>query len=160
MRRFALTSVIAAVTLATAAAQSQPTPARFVPLLNPCRVIDSRAPGNPLGGSLGTTTYIVPINAQTYNPCSIPETALAYALNVTAVPVSGSSGWVTVWPVLGQSTPETSTVVFSQGVPNSNSALVGADTRTEDGYYLGGAVYVFASAPTHIVIDITGYFVL
>lgn len=112
----------------------------FVPV-TPCRVVDTR-----LGGSQLNTgeTRIVPVVS---SACGIPATAAAYAVNLTVVP-SGPLGYVTLFPS-GQSQPFVSTL-NSDGRIKANAAIVPAGAN--------GSISVFASNPTHVVVDITGYF--
>jgi hypothetical protein len=79
--------------------------------------------------------------------CNIPATAQAYSLNFTAVP-SGRLGYLTTWPT-GSSQPFVSTL-NSPGTVVANAAIVPAGTN--------GAISVFATDPTNVVIDINGYF--
>ena len=120
---------------------------RFVPI-TPCRIADSRRAAGPFGGPpiAGNTSrdFGVPSSA-----CSIPATALAYSLNVAVVP-SGPLGFLTMWPA-GQTRPVASTLNSLDGRVKSNAAIVPAGTA--------GAVSVFASNATDVVLDINGYFV-
>jgi len=119
---------------------------RFVPV-TPCRVFDTRNPAGPFGGpsiAAGTArSFAVPNSA-----CGIPASALAYSVNVTVVP-PGPLGYLTVWPA-GLPQPGVSTM-NSDGRIKANSAMVPAGT--------GGAVSVYATDLTDVVLDIGGYFV-
>jgi hypothetical protein len=121
------------------------TPLQFVPI-TPCRIADTRNPTGPFGGpELGggtTREFDIPQSA-----CSIPASATAYSLNVTAVP-NGFLGYLTVWPT-GQPQPTTSTL-NSDGRYKANAATVPAGTN--------GGVNVFVSDPSQVVLDISGYF--
>jgi len=118
----------------------------FYPV-TPCRVADTRQPAGPFGGPLlsaGTSrNFAVPSSA-----CGIPTTAQAYSLNMTAVP-TGPLTYLTTWPA-GQPQPLVSTLNALQGQIVANAAIVPAGS--------GGAISVFASDPTHVVVDIDGYF--
>jgi len=134
---------------AIAYAASTPTPLRFVPV-TPCRVADTRAwagfTGNfgpPSLVGAGIRTFPIPSSN-----CGIPITAQAYSLNVTVLP-SGQLHYLTLWPA-GQSLPNVSTI-NSDGRIKANAAIVLAG--------ISGAVSVFASDPTDLVLDINGYFV-
>jgi hypothetical protein len=120
---------------------------RFVPV-PPCRVADTRnttgAFGGPRIGGGATRTFVMSDSA-----CNIPPTALAYALNIAVVP-SGALGYLTVWPA-GQNQPLASTLNSLDGRVKSNAAIVPAGT--------GGAISVFTTNATDLVLDITGYFV-
>jgi hypothetical protein len=122
-------------------------PLRFVPV-TPCRVVDTRNAAGAFGAPRmpgGTTrNFVLPNSA-----CGIPITAQAYSLNVAVAP-PGPLGYVTVWPA-GQTQPVASTVNSLDGRVKSNAAIVPAGT--------GGAVSVFASNATDLVLDINGYFV-
>jgi len=136
-----------------AAAASDPTTInafsaalRFVPV-TPCRVTDTRNAAGPFGGpAIGggaTRSFNIPASA-----CGVPASALAYAFNVTVVP-SGPLGFLTLWPA-GQTQPLASTL-NSDGRIKANAAIVPAGT--------GGAVSVFVTNPTQLILDINGYFV-
>lgn len=120
---------------------------RLVPMM-PCRVVDTRNPAGAFGGPTisggATRTFVIPQSA-----CGVPVTAQAYSLNVAVVP-SGPLAYLRVWPT-GQVQPSTSTV-NSDGRVKSTAAIVPAGTS--------GAVNVFATNTTDVVLDINGYFVL
>jgi hypothetical protein len=118
---------------------------QFVPI-TPCRIADTRNPTGSFGGpELGggtTREFDIPQSA-----CSIPTSATAYSLNVTAVP-NGFLGYLTVWPT-GQPQPSTSTL-NSDGRYKANAAIIPAGAN--------GGVNVFVSDPSQVVLDISGYF--
>jgi hypothetical protein len=66
---------------------------------------------------------------------------------VTVVP-PGALGYLTLWPQ-GQSMPVVSTLNALDGTITSNMAIVPATN---------GSISVFATNPTHLVLDISGYF--
>jgi hypothetical protein len=68
---------------------------------------------------------------------------------VTVVP-QGELGYITVWPT-GQSQPLASTLNSLDGEVQANAAIVAGGT--------GGAISVFATNNTDLVLDINGYFV-
>jgi sugar lactone lactonase YvrE len=115
----------------------------------PCRVMDTRNANGPLGGPFiaGGTTRAIPIPSST---CGIPATAMAYSLNITAVPRTGSLGYLTVWPT-GQTQPVVSTLNSPAGLILANAAIVPAGTT--------GSINAFATDDTDLVVDINGYFV-
>jgi hypothetical protein len=121
---------------------------RYVPI-PVCRLVDTRNPAGPLGGPFLTAgaTRSFPL---LQGACGIPSNATAYSLNVTAVP-KGPLGYITVWPS-GDAQPATSTLNSVDGRVKANAALVRAGSS-------GGAVSVFATDPTDVILDITGYFV-
>jgi hypothetical protein len=119
---------------------------QFVPV-TPCRVVDTRNASGPFGGPTMTgnsaRSFAVPQSA-----CAIPATALAYSLNVTVVP-EGPLSYLSLWPT-GQSQPYVSTLNSPAGQVVANAAIVPAGT--------GGAVSVFVTDPTDVILDINGYF--
>ena len=114
----------------------------------PCRVADTRNATGPFGGPsiAGHTSrdFVIPSSA-----CGIPSQATAYSLNVTVVP-HGGLGYLTVWPS-GQAQPLVSTLNAIDGRVKANAAIVPAGT--------GGAISVFVTDTTDVVLDINGYFV-
>ncbi len=125
---------------------SDPAALAFFPL-TPCRVADTRDPNGPLAGPglSGQSTRSFPIRE---SGCNIPGEAQAYVLNFAAVP-RAPLGYLTVWPS-GQNQPLAASLNALTGTVTANAVLVpGGDN---------GAVSVFASDPTDLVIDISGYF--
>jgi sugar lactone lactonase YvrE len=122
------------------------TPFLFVPV-PPCRIADTRNPNGSFGGpslpSGGTRSFPIPSSS-----CGIPSTAAAYSLNVTVVP-GGALGYISMWPT-GQAQPLVSTLNSLDGRVKANAAIVPAGK---------GAVSVFASDATNVILDINGYFV-
>ena len=125
-----------------------PTPSAlaFYPV-TPCRVADTRNAKGPFGGpslSAGTSrSFTVPQSS-----CGIPTGAQAYSLNMTVVP-PGPLEYLSTWPT-GQPQPLVSTLNALQGQIAANAALVPAGT--------GGAISVFVSDPSNVIVDINGYF--
>jgi uncharacterized repeat protein (TIGR02543 family) len=116
--------------------------------MTPCRIIDTRSPSGPFGGpyvAAGTTRMI----SMPASLCGIPPGALAYSLNVTVVPRTGSLGFLTLWPS-GQPRPLASTLNSPDGSVLANAAIIPAGT--------GGSINVFATNDTELIIDIDGYF--
>src|ERR1017187_7686871 len=115
--------------------------------LTPCRVADTRWTIGPLGGPYlaGGHERIFPVLSST---CNIPDTALAYSLNFAAIP-HGPLGYMTVCPT-GQNKPLVSTLNALTGTITANAALVPSG--------LQGAISVYPSSATDLVIDVDGYF--
>ena len=115
--------------------------------ITPCRVVDTRNANGPLGGPsiAGQTSRDFPIPS---GACGIPSSAGAYSLNVAVVPKK-TLGYVTVWPA-GQSQPVVATLTSLDGRIRSNAAIVAAGS--------GGAISVFATDDTDVILDINGYF--
>jgi hypothetical protein len=122
----------------------------YVPV-TPCRVADTRDTigaygtlGGPSLASNSTRSFPVP-----QSNCAIPATAAAYSVNVTVVP-RGRLGYLSLWPT-GQSQPLVSTLNSTDGRIKANAAIVPAGAA--------GAVSVYATDATDVVLDVNGYFV-
>ena len=109
----------------------------------PCRLVDTRNSGGPIQGG-AAESFILPLLGN----CNIRTTAAAYSLNVTVVP-NGPLGYLTIWPT-GEDQPVVSTMNSLDGRIKANAAIVPA------GYQ--GAVSVYVSNTTNVVLDIDGYF--
>ncbi len=138
-------------TITQAAAAVVPTPVstglHFVPV-NPCRVVDTREnPGEfgkpSLAGGV-PRAFRIP-----YANCQVTIAAKAYSLNVTVVP-KAPLGYLTIWPT-GAVQPLVSTLNSVDGRVKANAAIVPAG--------VDGAVSVFATGDTDLVIDVNGYFI-
>ncbi len=123
-----------------------PIPFQLIPV-TPCRVVDTRNPNGTFGGPpIGSGTYrIFPIPQGT---CNVPATAAAYSLNVTVAPHQ-PLGYLTIWPT-GQNQPYVSTMNSPDGRTKANAAIVPAGGN--------GAVSVYATDTTDVILDIDGYF--
>jgi hypothetical protein len=124
-----------------------PTAVQFVPV-TPCRVVDTRGTSGPFGGPAipgGTSrSFAIPSG-----PCKgIPTNASAYSLNVTVVP-PGPLSYLTIWPT-GEGQPTVSTLNSPDGRTKADAAIVPAGTS--------GAVSVYVSNTTNVLLDINGYF--
>ena len=132
--------------LTARAASNSQGPLGFVPV-TPCRVADTRNAAGAFGGpemsAASTREFDVPNGA-----CNIPSSAVAYALNVTAVPDAALT-YLSIWPS-GQVKPFVSTL-NSDGRIKANSAIVPAGNN--------GGVNVYVTDAAHAIIDISGYFV-
>ena len=125
--------------------------------LPPCRVADTRKNHFPQGLGAPHLSGGMPrdfpvLNATT---CNIPNTALAYSLNFTAVPYPSLGyplGYLEVWPTGEEPQNPVSTLNNPTGTIVANAAIVQAGT--------GGKITVLASDNTDLVIDIDGYFAL
>lgn len=127
--------------------EGAPGALQFIPA-TPCRVADTRLPNGPFGGppipTGGYRNFAVP-----QSTCGIPASATAYSLNVTVVP-HGGLGFLTLWPT-GEDRPGVSTMNSLDGRIKATAAIVPAGSN--------GAVSVYASSTTDVVLDINGYFV-
>lgn len=116
--------------------------------VTPCRVVDTRNPQGTFGGpSLqANSSRSFPIPASS---CGIPANASGYSFNVTVVPAGGLA-YLAMWPT-GQPQPLVSTLNDPSGTVLANAAIVPAGTN--------GAVTVYATNTTDVILDINGYFV-
>ena len=152
LRRFVLFLAFMLVAVSIATAQN---PLRLVNV-TPCRLVDTRT-SNGGGGAIqgGTSqTFNLPQLAQSggsqaaCTPFSLAS-AVAYSLNVTLVPNGSPVGYLTIWPA-GESQPLVSLMNSLDGRTKANAAIVPAGSN--------GAVSVFVSNTTDVVIDINAYF--
>lgn len=124
------------------------SPLQFVSV-PPCRVVDTRQPQGHFGGPYlsGGTTRSFPLPQQP--DCGIPASAAAYSLNVTVVPHARNLGYLSIWPS-GELQPLVSTLNSPDGRVKANAAIVPAGSS--------GAVSVYVTDPTDVILDIDGYF--
>jgi len=131
----------------------QPTPIsglRFLPI-TPCRVADTRGgvPYAYVGPPALAANQPRWINLG-YSGCRQgDDTALAYSLNVTVVPNTTLS-YLTVYPY-DADRPFVSTLNSFNGRVVANAAIV------PSGYNY--SLQLFATDPTHAIVDVNGYFV-
>ncbi len=109
--------------------------------LTPCRVLDTRNPAGSLPFN-GAKDLNVAAAA-----CGAPASAQSYVVNATVVP-PGPLGFLALWPQ-GATQPLVSTLNAIDGAITSNLAIVPA---------ANGSISIFGSNPTHLVMDISGYF--
>ena len=111
---------------------------------SPCRALDTRVAGS--GGALAASeTRRIPGGS---GAGCLSTTAQAYSLNVTVVPPA-SLGYLTLWPDQN-SQPLVSTLNDLTGTIVANAAVLRAGS--------GGAVNVFVTDATHLLVDLNGYF--
>ena len=80
--------------------------------------------------------------------CNVPSTAQAYSVNVTVLP-EGRLSYLSAWPA-GSARPLVSTLNLWDGSVVANAAIVPAG---ED-----GAISIFVTDETQVILDINGYF--
>jgi len=129
------------------------TPAglRFQPIA-PCRLVDTRV-GEGKTGAFGPPALAAGATREVPVPqgsCGVPATALAYSLNVTVLPGGPVLQFLTVWPA-GDVRPNASTLNSFDGKIVANAALIPAGPS--------GAINVYATDATDLIVDINGYFV-
>jgi hypothetical protein len=118
-----------------------PVPLGFVSV-TPCRLVDTRQT-QPIQGNTFQNFTIPQLGG-----CNIPVSAVAYSLNVTAVPHE-HLGYLTIWPT-GEGQPFVSTMNSQDGRVKANAAIVPAGAQ--------GAVSVFVTNTSDVILDIDGYF--
>jgi len=136
-----------------AAAPGSGLPAVFV-AMSPCRVIDTRVSngsfGSPAFTAGQTRSFAIPTNPT----CpGIPANAVAYSFNIGVIPQpfpGGTLAWLTAWDT-GSAQPVAATLNDSAGSIIANAAVVPAGVP-------GGSINIFAHDPTHVIVDINGYY--
>jgi uncharacterized repeat protein (TIGR01451 family) len=111
--------------------------------VTPCRLADTRGGQAPMLEAGTTRTFAVPAAG-----CGVPSNAAAYAVNITAVP-EGPLSYLTAWPT-GAPQPFVSTLNSSDGAVVANGAIVPAG--------INGAISIFVSNRSHVILDLNGYF--
>jgi hypothetical protein len=118
----------------------------FYPV-QPCRIFDTRNAAGAFGGPRmeadSSREFTVPASS-----CGVPASAQAYVTNATVVP-SGPFGFLTMWPG-NQNRPTVSTLNALDGALTSNAAILPAGPN--------GVIRMYASSPTNLLLDISGYF--
>ena len=123
----------------------------FYPL-TPCRVADTRAVGGSgLTGAFGPPTmsagstrdFPIPMSS-----CGVPASAQAFSLNIGVV-TPGPLAVLETWPA-GQPQPLVGTLSSPQAGVVSDAAIVPAGAN--------GAISIYVSNTTDVLIDIDGYF--
>jgi hypothetical protein len=141
--RYVLSSALALVFMAICSLAQAQTALQLVPV-PPCRLVDTRPQYGGNGPIQGGTSQSFVLTGK----CSIPDTAAAFSLNAAVVP-QGPLGYLTIWPT-GQTRPVVATLNSLDGRIKANAAIIGAGT--------GGAVSVYVTNTTNVVLDVDGYF--
>ena len=116
----------------------------------PCRLIDTR---NPVGALAGPALNAGAARSFTIvGQCGLPAGAKAVSVNVTVVPATAGSGFLTLFPG-GTSLPMASTINYKAGKSRANSALL---TLGSAGDFLVWCGQI--SGTTDMVLDVNGYF--
>ncbi len=122
---------------------------QFYPLPQPVRLLETRAglTGCTMPGAAINAGGTFTLPART-NCAGIPINAQAVTGNVTVVPTGG--GFLTLYP-------------SSATQPTVSNSNFGPDEITNNVFTVGlgaadGAFRIFASATTHVIVDVTGYY--
>ncbi len=160
----ALAVVTAALVLfgapAVASAETATEPAPLASALDapdfrpvaPARLADSRAGRSTVDGTFrgtGRVTPTKPLSLKVTGRGGVPSSGVAaVTLNVTVTDPT-APGYLTAHPS-GVARPNASNVNFERGATVANAVTVapGAD----------GRVVLYASGPTHVIVDVSGYF--
>src|SRR5438552_17782151 len=125
------------------------TPLPFVGLA-PCRILDTRGNGAPIQGGIFTggsdvRNYVIP------PICGVPSGVAAVSLNFTVTgPGQTTAGFLTAWP-RGGVVPTVSILNWDRPQQQiANAAVVPTNGS--------GSITVNVSAPTHLIMDINGYY--
>ena len=145
-------AVVGTYAIAQAGVAASITGLTFV-ALPPCRVMDTRT-GNGFTGPFGPPSFTAG-QTRTVNPlqsvCNVPATAEAYVTNVTLLPQAGGhTNNVTIYPS-DEVQPRYTTASAGDGNIVANSAIIRAGATN-------GAINVYSTDNTDILIDISGYF--
>jgi hypothetical protein len=115
--------------------------------VTPFRLVDTRGNGAPIQGGMFTggsdvRNYAVPLIS------GVSGSARALSLNFTVVGPTGS-GFLVAWPT-GGAVPPTAILNFNAGDVRNNAAVVPTNASV--------SFTVNVSAPTHVIIDVNGYY--
>jgi hypothetical protein len=107
----------------------------------PCRVLDTRMGAGAFNGLLQPAVDVVD------SDCGVPNTAQAFVMNATVVPLV-PLGYLTLWPD-GGIQPAVSTLNALDGAVTSNMAVIPT---------ANGSIDAYAAGLTQLVLDISSYF--
>jgi len=147
-----VSSVLVPAATPVGAAEGDPTLTGYV-ALSPARIADTRPGRKTIDGRFAGTGAISPTKPLVLDVVNRGGVAAAnvaaVSLNVTVTGPT-TDGYVTVFPT-GETRPTASNVNFdrNQTVANSVIAKVGS----------GGKVTLHSSAPTHVIVDVAGYYI-
>ncbi len=129
-------------------APCDPTAGSFFHTVSPCRLLDTRTPGDPngpaiVGGEIRKVQFI--------GLCGVRARTTAVAVNVTVVHPS-ADGFLTLAPTISSS--PTSTINFRPGQVRANNQVVALNPDGTLSVLCG----MNAAGSVDYIIDITGYF--
>ncbi|MEH1057253.1 choice-of-anchor D domain-containing protein [Micromonospora sp. CPCC 206171] len=125
---------------------------QYHPLSKPIRITDTRTWGT---GRVPREHYI---NSAASWGSTINPRVRAFAVSITATQPS-SSGFLTAWEGSPDNLPNTSTLNYSTGATVPNFAVVPTTPCANCGSASGWpSIGVYTHAPTHIVVDIVGFY--
>ncbi|MBK8285107.1 MAG: hypothetical protein IPK97_09595 [Ahniella sp.] len=131
----------------------------FVPLA-PCRILDTRIAGGQIAANTSRAIDVTAVGNYAFQggdstDCSGASAAgsFAAALLTISVPGAASNGCLSAY-AFNATQPVTHTLDFPLGIPISTTVSVQLDQSA-----LSNELSIYASAQTHVVIDIVGYFI-
>jgi len=125
--------------------------------LTPCRIVDTRLPGQVVGEYGPVLTSNVEREFPVQGNCGVPVGAKAATFNVTAVAPT-NQGRLTLYPA-GIVTPGVSTINFPPGTTAlANGAIVPLADQSVEPNDLAVMPFVVGTGQVHLVLDVTGYF--
>jgi hypothetical protein len=118
--------------------------------LVPCRVVDTRGNGAPIGGPVleGQQTRVFAVA----DICGIPASAKALSINLT-VTQPNAAGNVRLFPA-GPTVPNASSINYVAAQTRANNAVVSLNGNAELAAFVGQP----AGTTVHLIIDVNGYF--
>jgi hypothetical protein len=134
-----------------------PAGAFYVPT-TPCRIVDTRVNGGPLGAN-ATRAFAVTGTGAAFaaqggkaGGCGVPSTAVAVQASITAVsPTAG--GYLRAWPA-GSPAPTATFLNFAKGASTTNSGSLAIATSGTKHLQVRN----WSAGANHLVIDVQGYF--
>jgi hypothetical protein len=117
--------------------------------LDPCRIVDTRGNGAPIQGGIYSASELR--DYAVAGICAIPTTARALSLNITVTgPGQTGAGFLLAFPTGGVPPPVSSLNWDHAPATVGNAAVVPTNTST--------SFSINVSGPTHVIIDINGYY--
>jgi hypothetical protein len=125
--------------------------AGYVSLEAPARILDTRPDGVTVDGQFvagGLQQIGSTLQLAVAGRAGVPSDAASVVLNVTVTQTT-ATGFITVFPCdADRPTASNLNYVANRNIPNLVISKIGA----------GGLVCLFNSAPTHLIVDVAGYF--
>ncbi len=117
--------------------------------LTPCRLVDTRSPGDGPALAAGEIRELDLVSR-----CGVPASAVALSLNITAVQPTGA-GHLSFAPG-GVAFPGTSSVNYGAGQSRANNAIL--QLAPDGSGVLAVKAAVLGGGTVHLILDVNGYF--
>lgn len=128
--------------------------------VSPCRIVDTRAGGGAMAAG-STRSFVVssttgfPAQGGKSGGCGLPASATSVSISMVAVG-PGHSGYLSAWPA-GTAKPSASVLNYPAVADTSTGLTITIKPNVAAG---AAQLSVFTSGgPTHLVIDVAGYYV-